>query len=81
MQVVRLTATAGTDGVLRLAVPVGAAGEYVLVVTAVLKKGGRAAAADPLGWSATSDDAGGALDDISLGDIESQKPDPLGGLL
>ena len=60
MHVIRLTATAGPDGMLRLMVPVGEAGEYELVVTASPKSKGaapkkgtpRAPNPDGLGWTA-----------------------------
>ena len=92
MHVIRLTATAGSDGILRLMVPVGAAGEYELVVTASPKGAGapagakkapaRSANPDGLGWTAgIGEDAGGSIDDILFDGLDTdKKPDALGGL-
>ena len=88
MHVIRLTATAGPDGILRLMVPVGEAGEFELVVTASPKGKGkpakkaaaRAADTDPLGWS-LGEDTGGSGDDAFFGDMgRDKKSDPFGGL-
>lgn len=87
MQVIRLTATAGSDGMLRLTVPVGVAGEYELVVTASPKGKGaapkkgtpRGADLGDLGWAA-GEDAGRSIDDAFFGDLDAdKKPDALGG--
>ena len=91
MHVIRLTATAGPDGILRLMVPVGDAGAYDLVVTASLagkgsagpKKGTpRGANPGDLGWTAgVGEDAGHSIDDTFFGDMDTdKKPDALGGL-
>ena len=87
MHVIRLAATAGPDGVLRLAVPVGAAGDYDLVITAspaatAHKKGGpRGTNPGDLGWTAgVGEDAGLSIDDTFFGDSDAdKKPDALGG--
>ena len=51
MSVIRLTATAGPDGVLHLSVPVGAAGEYTVQVVVVPKPGASAPKTpEELGW-------------------------------
>ena len=89
MHVIRLTATATPDGILRLMVPVGEAGEYEVVVSASPKKKGAAAKKGParsgdlgeLGWSAgVGEDAVKGIDDTLFGDLDGDtKPDALGG--
>lgn len=91
MHVIRLTATATADGILRLMVPVGEPGEYEVVVTASPKKKGGPPAAKKgpakggdlgdLGWSAgVGDGEENGIDDAFFGDLGTDKPDPLGGL-
>ena len=86
MFVVRLTAKAGPDGLLRLMVPVGEAGEYEVVVTAApkgkgtpTKQAARDDDTDPLGWS-LGENVGESSADPFFGDMDTgNKPDPLGG--
>jgi hypothetical protein len=90
MHVIRLTATATADGILRLMVPVGEAGEFEVVVTASPKKKGGAPAAKKgpaksgdlgdLGWSVGVADGEEKGIDAFFGDLGTDKPDPLGGL-
>jgi hypothetical protein len=59
---VHLSATAGPDGVLRLSIPVGAAGEFEVTVVATPKP-----AAEELGWPpGYFDRTAGAIPDFSV---------------
>ena len=87
MHVIRLTATAGSDGILKLTIPVGDAGEYDLVVTAsptgkgATSKKGRPPGAKlgDLGWTA-GESAEPSIDDMFFGDLDTdKKPDALDG--
>ena len=81
MSVIRLTATAGPDGVLHLSVPVGAAGEYEVTV-AVAPKPGAPAPKTPeeLGWPpGYFENVIGSIDDPAFkrypqGEFEKREP-------
>jgi hypothetical protein len=84
MNVIRISATAGADRTIRVAIPVDAAGDYDLVITAAPSGGAsrkKSGTLDDLTWDVTEKNAGDAIDDTFFGDMNpARKPDPLGGL-